>query len=353
MAAKKKTAKKKAAKKKPTKVRKTRKTRKKVSLKHNLVKAAVGLVVLVLLVVVAGVATRHYLVRKQPVRVAGSVEAPSARKAQSAPVKKVKVHKVPAVKKPARRSPTFEVFPEKELPYVKPEVPPPVRQPDARPRVALIIDDLGYDSAIAEKFAGLDTALTFSILPHSPFKRKIAEAAMARGLEVMLHLPMEPEEYPRIDPGPGALLCSLTPDELLRRLNDNLVSVPFVKGVNNHMGSRLTADSDRMNQIFTVLKQKGLFFVDSRTTALSVADQTARLFDVSFGRRDVFLDHIQDSEHIRRQLAKLVRYALEHGRAIGIGHPHRVTYDVLKSLIPALKQKVVFVPASQVVHPAG
>ena len=222
--------------------------------------------------------------------------------------------------------------------------------PKNLPKVSIIIDDLGYDSAIADKFIGLDARLTFSILPFSPFQKKIAGKARKNGIDVLLHLPMEPLEYPRIDPGPGALLTAMTPDELIRQLNADLDSLPYVTGVNNHMGSKMTAESDRMNQVFSVLKQRKLFFIDSRTTAETQSGQSARLFKVPYAQRDVFLDHVPKAEYIHSQMAKLIRYAETHGEAIGIGHPHAVTYEVLRELLPGLKSKVELVSASRVVR---
>lgn len=340
-----------AEKKKTTRKRKKKHTKAgpKKSLRTELTKIFTGLAVLVLLVVLTAVFVDRTVVRKPAPTPAGqkAVSTPAP-----APVKRVRVKKSPAVETAVVQPPQYEVFPEKEIPPQRPVITPPAEK--ARlPRVAIIIDDLGYDNAIAKKFAALDAPLTFSILPISPQNRKIAREAEARGLEVMLHIPMEPMEYPRIDPGPGALLTTMTPDELIRAIEASLATIPHAKGVNNHMGSRLTTDSDRMNQIFTLLKRRNLFFIDSRTTAESVSSQSARLFQVPYGQRDVFLDHDQDPRQIRKQLKRLVRYAQNHGQAIGIGHPHTVTYEVLKEMIPQLKQQVTLVPASQVVHPAG
>ncbi len=161
---------------------------------------------------------------------------------------------------------------------------------------------------------------------------------------------MEPLEYPAIQPGPGALLSSMTPDQLLEEVERNLKAVPYVRGVNNHMGSRLTADPDRMNQVFSALRRHGLFFVDSRTTDDSACSSAARLFQVPFGRRDVFLDHRPEPEFIRRQLASLVRLARRQGEAIAIAHPHPATYEVLRGELPRLQAEIEFVPVSHLVR---
>ena len=231
-------------------------SRKKSSLKGELIKTVGGLIALVLLVVAVGMLIRYSPVRRPPVPV---TESTVKRRPVTAPEKSVTVHKVPVRQQTDHRSPQFEVFPEKEIPHYKPTEPLSVPVPQKSPQVAIIIDDLGYDSAMADKFAGLDAVLTFSVLPYSPFYKKIAVRARGRGHDVMLHLPMEPLEYPKVDPGPGALLMAMSPDELIRRLQEDLDSMPHVNGVNNHMGSRMTAASDRMNQVFSVLKQRNLF----------------------------------------------------------------------------------------------
>ena len=219
-----------------------------------------------------------------------------------------------------------------------------------RPMVAIIIDDLGYDPAIAGKFMKLDAALTLAVLPRAPYQKKIAVTAHKNGFEVMLHLPMEPREYPRINPGPGALLTTMDPDQLIRTLRENLSRVPHVRGVNNHMGSRLTAISERMNQVFSVLKEQQLFYIDSGTTSHPKSRQSARLFKVPYAARDVFLDHSPDAKQIRRQIRLLLGDAHKYGEAIGIGHPYAVTLEILRETLPDLNREVDLVPASKLVH---
>ncbi|MGM0452863.1 MAG: divergent polysaccharide deacetylase family protein [Thermodesulfobacteriota bacterium] len=248
--------------------------------------------------------------------------------------------------------PDFEVFSTKPTP--KPDRKSPEKAPaQKRPRVAIIIDDLGYDRDLAEKFLSLDAVVSFAILPYSPHQREIAEMAHRKGCPVMLHMPMEPREFPRVDPGPGAVFSDMSPDERIRVLRQNLGEVPHVCGVNNHMGSAVTADSVQMNQILSILKKRGLFFVDSRTSADSRSRSSARLFQVPFAERDVFLDHVAEAEKVRAQLDALVRMAEKKGQAVGIGHPHAVTYEVLAEMLPAIKKRVKLVPASDVVRVVG
>jgi uncharacterized protein len=165
----------------------------------------------------------------------------------------------------------------------------------------------------------------------------------------MLHLPMEPNEYPMVKPGPGALLASMPPDTLIAQLEHSIDQFPGLKGVNNHMGSKLSTSSEHMRQIFSVLKLRGLFYIDSRTTAETVARPSARLLQLPFAERDIFIDHLDDPTFIRSQMKRLIARAQEQGYAIGIGHPHSNTYEILKEFIPQLNEHVSLVSASTVV----
>ena len=313
-----------------------------------MIKPLLGLFILALLVFGVVVLADYFLAPPPPSQ---STPEQPAKRAVSAEKKPPKVAAVP---------PKYEVFPpvDKAPPEPSPPAPrpiPPEKKPPAHglPRVAIIIDDLGYDHKIAAKFISLDAALTFAVLPHSPFQKKIANMANAKGRQTMLHLPMEPNKYPSVNPGPGTLLSTMPPDELIAMLEDNLAAVPHIRGVNNHMGSKFTAASDQINQVFSVLKQRGLFFVDSRTTSSTVCRPSAKLFQLPFAQRDVFIDHFQKSDFIRKQLNELVRIAIRNGQAVGIGHPHAVTYRILKEMLPEIQNKVQVVPASEIVSKAG
>jgi polysaccharide deacetylase 2 family uncharacterized protein YibQ len=222
--------------------------------------------------------------------------------------------------------------------------------PTKLPKIAIIIDDIGYDRYIAQKFLDLDAVLTFSILPHSTHDKKIARMAHSKGFGVMLHLPMEPNEYPLINPGPGVLLTSMSPDQLINQLNEDLDAVPFVKGVNNHMGSKMTTIAPQLYQILSVLKKRKLYFIDSRTTVDTLCRPSAQLLQVPFAQKDVFIDHIPEPEFIRETIHRLIKIAGSHGEAIGIGHPHTATYEVLREMLPELKEKTILVRASDIVH---
>ena len=325
------------AKRKTTRKKKSRrKPRKNRLFKNSLLKAFVGVACILILVVLAGVAAHFFIKPEKPL---GS---------------HIKSEKsLPAIKKPIAKIPAFEIYPKKMVPAEKKPPKPKPPKKDELPLVAIIIDDLGYDKIIAQKLSGLSGKLTFSILPHSPFQKSIVRLSRNQGIETMLHLPMEPVEYPKVDPGPGSLLTSMTPDQLIQQLNENLNALPDVKGVNNHMGSKMTAESGQMYQIFSILKKKNLYFVDSRTSAQTLCKPSARLFQIKFAQRDVFLDHLQETQFIRKQIKQLIRIARRNGYAVGIGHPHPVTYEVLREMLPDLQKEVQLVPASKIVHRQG
>lgn len=304
----------------------------------------IGFTALVLLVAAAGLLAHHYLKRKGPV---STLPPPKVAKQQHTVARPNEVS--PKKDLPPTPARPYEVFPKEDLPPATP-LPKPIPRVKGLPKVAIIIDDLGYDRRMAKKFLSLDNRLTFAVLPQAPHTRSIAKSIKKKGGELMLHLPMEPTEYPSIDPGPGALLSSMSPDELLEQLRKNLTDVPGIKGVNNHMGSKLTTESNRLYQVFSVLKQEGLFFIDSRSTSDTVGRPSARLFQLRFAERDVFIDHDQAPEVIRQQLRKLIRIAIKNGEAVGIAHPSKTTYQILKDMLPELKKEVQLVPASEVVH---
>jgi hypothetical protein len=142
----------------------------------------------------------------------------------------------------------------------------------------------------------------------------------------------------------------MDPDQLIAQLNENLLNIPYLKGVNNHMGSRMTSSSSQMRQIFTILKKRGLFFVDSRTSSDTICRSSAKLLKLPFAERDIFIDHLTEPQFIRSQMNKLIRRARKNGNAVGIAHPHGITFDVMQSFFPKLKKEVQLVQASQVVQ---
>ncbi len=311
-----------------------RKKKKKTGInpKLQLMKIVAGVTLLVCLVVTAGLLANRFLMRPAP-QVASKTKPPLITRPDTGPVH----HSVPDYEAFHREA----VVPPLPITRIKPIT-------NGIP-VAIIIDDIGYDRKMAEGFLDLDVPLTFSVLPQGTFNHSIIDQALKKDVEIMLHLPMEPGNYPSVNPGPGALLSAMKPDELIAQLNANLDRVPNVKGVNNHMGSKLTASSEQMRQIFTILKKRDLFFVDSRTTADTLCRPSAELLHLPFAERDVFIDHEQTRKFVRKQMKLLIKRAKQQGYAIGIAHPHPVTLEVLKEMLPDLKKAVSFTHASQVV----
>jgi polysaccharide deacetylase 2 family uncharacterized protein YibQ len=212
-------------------------------------------------------------------------------------------------------------------------------------RIALIIDDMGNRKHAGEQALALPGAITYSFLPQTPYARKQAIRAHELDREVMLHLPMESDLGNPL--GAGALTLSMPQEEFLATLKQNLASIPFVAGVNNHMGSLLTRDPTAMRWLMGNLREADLFFIDSRTTDATLAERVARENLVASGRRHVFLDYIQDREVVRDQLATLLATARRQGSAIGIAHPYPETLAILAEVLPKLEAEgIELVPAS-------
>jgi len=229
-------------------------------------------------------------------------------------------------------------------------VPPP---PPARsaPKIVLILDDVGFASPQLEAAARLDARINFAVIPGSPYAAQAADLLRKRGHEILCHLPMEPLGYPAVSPGKGAILTNMSNGEIRSTALAGFRSVPYARGINNHMGSRATGDARVMREVLEAARELDAFFVDSRTTGRSVAGKLARAMDVPTISRDVFLDDTIDERSIRRQLAELSRLSRKRGIAVGIGHLHPDTIRVLTEEIPRLKQKGFrFVFASEAVR---
>ena len=224
---------------------------------------------------------------------------------------------------------------------------PPVRA--SRPRIVLIIDDLGFEGQPLERVMSLDPNVNCAILPNATKAAEFAEKLNARGYEILCHLPMEPRGSET--PGRNAILTSMSDDEIARTTRENVGAVPHARGVNNHMGSAATADRRVMQSVLRALRD-GMYFVDSRTIGGSVAAQVARELNVPSAARSVFLDDGNITEAtVRKQLDALAAAAKRNGVAVGIGHPHPATMRVLAEELPQLRaQGYRFVRASEVVR---
>jgi polysaccharide deacetylase 2 family uncharacterized protein YibQ len=220
----------------------------------------------------------------------------------------------------------------------------------ASPKLAIILDDVGSDPSAVDQVFALHYPLTLSVLPFHQHSTAIAEEAHRHGYEVMLHLPMESvgnkvSEPRQLRPGMNSLQVS-------NDLGGMLSSVPYAVGVNNHQGSLATSNPELMAELMPLLRQRHLFFIDSRTTAATVAFDAATHDGVPCAYRNVpFLDDVQEAGAIRRQLELAIHSAKEKGEAIAIGHPHNETLEVLRELLPQVQaQGVQLVHASALVH---
>lgn len=207
----------------------------------------------------------------------------------------------------------------------------------APPAVAIVIDDLGNRHAYDHAALALPAPLTYAILPFSPLTQALAErAAEAREREVLLHLPMEAHERNHLL-GPGALMMDMSETDFAHAVERAIADVPHLVGINNHMGSRLTADRTRMRWLMGQLRRHGgLLFLDSRTTGQSAARAAAAASGVRYLERDVFLDNRRGEAAISKRLDQLVALARARGDAVGIGHPYPETLAVLARRLPTL-----------------
>ncbi len=221
----------------------------------------------------------------------------------------------------------------------RPAPPKPPVLSGTTPRAAIIVDDGGYGTLASDTILAMDTRLTLAILPDTPFARETAETARSRGFEVLVHLPLESE-------GAGAafpeqLTTSMNEDQMLERLDAALARVPGSAGVNNHTGSKFTADASAMQRLLSGIKRRDLFFVDSRTTPDTVAESCARELGVPTASRSVFLDNEPEPEAIRAQAAALVEMAESGVPAIGICHFRASTARLLPEIVRLLEARGV------------
>ncbi len=215
----------------------------------------------------------------------------------------------------------------------------PVRAETASdaPAISIVIDDMGKTLEPGNRVLALPGPVACAFLPHQRFTPALAEAAYRGGKEVLLHLPMDSVDGRRLDA--GAVTLDMTERQFARVVEDGLASVPYAVGINNHMGSLLTRHPGHMLWLMQAMRRQGsLLFVDSRTTAATVARRLAVENDVPSLDRDVFLDHSLLEVDIAIQFRRLLRLAREHGSALAIGHPHPQTLAYLEQQLPLLEQ---------------
>ncbi|WP_319543948.1 divergent polysaccharide deacetylase family protein [uncultured Pseudodesulfovibrio sp.] len=206
-----------------------------------------------------------------------------------------------------------------------------IARPEAkRSKLAIVIDDIGENHAVLKGLLALDLPLTFAVWPHASHTEESVTLINRNKRDLIVHFPMEPLGYPKVKPGEDALFVDMTTAQIERQIVVNLKRIPQAIGVNNHMGSRFTASSPGMMTALTEFKRRGLFFLDSMTSAKSVGSQTAQSVGIPFYKRDIFLDNVKDVNAIIHQLKKTERVAIRQGTAIAIGHPYKETLAALK-----------------------
>lgn len=217
-------------------------------------------------------------------------------------------------------------------------------------RVAFIIDDIGYNLSPVHRIVRMNTPVTLSILPHCPHSKEAAHEAKLNGLEVILHLPMEPYEYPEKNPGEGALLTRMNKVEIINILKEDIESVPGILGVNNHMGSRFMESEEKLTIVFSELKKKNLFFVDSYTTNNSMGRRVAKKVGIVYASRDVFIDNNGIYKDTIEILKNLINTRNRWETLILIGHPYANTLKAMNEIRPLFKsEEINVVPLSTLV----
>lgn len=207
-------------------------------------------------------------------------------------------------------------------------------------QVAIIIDDIGFDLHALKQLAEIPAPLGFAVLPYTPHSAVALEYLHGKKRDILLHLPMEPHSYPRGNPGKGALMNNMDEKQIRRQLNEDLAVVPYVSGVNNHMGSRFMEDVNRVCVLMEELKKRNLYFIDSRTTPNSKGLEAAVRTGANFAERDIFIDHENGYETAFQNLLKVSTQDKGYSRPLLlIGHPYQDTIRAIKAIIPLWKRE--------------
>lgn len=223
----------------------------------------------------------------------------------------------------------------------------------SRKRIAILIDDIGYDLSSLNELLQIDAPLTFAILPHYTHSIDAANILHEAKREILLHLPMEPHTFPDENPGMGALFLSMSDRQIKETVDKDIDAIPHLSGVNNHMGSKFMEDESKLDIVFRQLKKRNLYFVDSRTTSLSKGPKIARKLGLRFISRRVFIDNDNNYMTIFRNLTTRIDGEFDHTSEamVMIGHPHMRTIQALKEAIPVLKARGIdIVPVSALVQ---
>jgi polysaccharide deacetylase 2 family uncharacterized protein YibQ len=202
-------------------------------------------------------------------------------------------------------------------------------------KLAIVIDDLGYNLNNLETLKKIRYPITASILPNLSYSRALARELHKRNFEIILHLPMEPREKVRLEE--NTIMTSMDDSTIRSIIHRDLSDIPYAVGVSNHMGSKATEDSATLKSVFNELKKRGLYFLDSFVSPKTIGAKLAMSAGLPFAKRNVFLDNERNPEYIKKQLYKLVEIAGEHGQAVGIGHDRKTTLEVLKEVMPEIE----------------
>ena len=220
-------------------------------------------------------------------------------------------------------------------------------------RLAIVIDDFGNGMNGTEDMLQLPVKFTAAVMPFMPTTKQDAEEAHRRGHDVIVHMPMEPNKGLKSWLGPGAITTDLSDDEIRKRVEDAIDNVPYAIGMNNHMGSKVTADERVMRIVLGVCKERGLFFLDSRTTFKTVIPKVAEEIGLPIVSNHVFLDDVYTEQHIAKQVTELRKQLKSRGDCVTIGHvgpPGKKTAAVLKLSLPDLQNEAAVVKLSQMVN---
>ncbi|WP_134701688.1 divergent polysaccharide deacetylase family protein [Ammoniphilus sp. YIM 78166] len=227
-------------------------------------------------------------------------------------------------------------------------------QESAVKRVAIVIDDFGNDMDGTKEILDMPVPLTIAVMPFLPTTKRDANWAKQRGHDVIVHMPMEPKKGKKSWLGPGAITTDLSDEEIRKRVNAAIDDVPHAIGMNNHMGSKATADPRVMRIVLEVCKERNLLYLDSRTTPKSVVSSIAGELGVPVIENHIFLDDIYRTAHISKQVRLLIKHLQAHSHCIAIGHvgpPGKKTAAVLKQSIPTLQKEAKFALISELVVP--
>jgi polysaccharide deacetylase 2 family uncharacterized protein YibQ len=301
------------------------------------------------LLIIGGYLVQHYQqhsVIKKPISVKKNEVIPNQNTQSSVKIKSVTVRPIVDPVPPVKQDYyTGDIPTEKLTP-----APSVSKSGSGKVKLAIVVDDMGSSVQEARSLASIGVPINFAIIPGLRYDREVADFATGQGIEILLHMPMQPKEYPKRRLESNGLLLEQSDGELRNRLNSYLEILPQAAGANNHMGSGFTENSEKMRVVLGALKENKLFFLDSITTPLTVGPKIAAELGMRHARRDVFLDNEQNEVYIRGQIAQAVKRARKTGQAIAICHPHPQTISTLMKILPTLGQQgVVLVNISQII----